>query len=443
MKLTRRALNIALAGALVSRLAAALGRIPYGGQLSTALPWPLLGLDPHELNDPVAAFLGAALFEPLYAHDARNRLYPTLALDQPHPSGDKLSVNLREIYWSTGARISADEVVWSLQRSRRLGGKALLGQFSRFEVTGRTSFAVRGPSPQALMRALSSPLCALIPRAFHPLRPIGCGPFSGRFQAGRLILSRNGYAARGPAFLERMELRSARDLGDALRQFEAGECSVGWFGRGLHEPRPNSNLVDAGHAGWVVLHAGAQLDKWAKPGVVQSLLAAIDAGGLDRFGLRLPPSTAAPAAYGGPSCELLVRGDAPYLVELANSLAAHLSAPGRTVRVRSLDVGQLRDEKTQRRFGFLLDVVRPLGPTPDLHQLSLLSEAGLPYSPPHLPPNVALEHVPDIVTRSLSLGVVGSLRLLLGVTPEINGLQEGSLADAWLTPSHGQQASQP
>src|SRR5690606_32537290 len=99
------------------------------------------------------------------------------------------------------------------------------------------------------------------------------------------LLTRNPYAARGPAFLDQLEVRSARDLADALRQFEAGQCNLGWFGRGLHEPRAGSAMVDAGHAGWVVLHSGVHAGKWGQPGIVPSLLATLDPAVLDRFGL--------------------------------------------------------------------------------------------------------------------------------------------------------------
>ena len=431
MTLSRRTFSLATASILVCPSAKALGRIPYGGELSTAIPWSLSGVDPHELNDPIAAFLGPALFEPLFAFDSQNRPYPTLASSWPTSEGDQVVVRLRSLRWSNGARFIASDVAWSLERSRRLGARGLLAGWGRFEAPNATTLAVRGGSPEALMQALASPLCAVTSRAFHPARPVGCGPFRARFEGGRLLLTRNSYAARGPAFLDQIEVRSARDLADALRQFEAGQCNLGWFGRGLHEPRPGSRMVDAGHAGWVVLHSGQRAASWGRPGVVPSLLATLDPGVLERFGLSRSPSTAKAAAYGGPSCELFVRNDAAYLVELATTLASLLSTPSGNISVRPVSPQELATVKRERQFGFLLDHVRPLGPTAAQHQLSLLSEGNLARNPPRLPPSLGLEQVADFATRRLSLGVVGSLRLRLASLPEIQGLEQGNFGDVW------------
>src|SRR5690606_20350814 len=115
-------------------------------------------------------------------------------------------------YWSNGQRLTAHDVAWSLERSRRLGARGLLAGWSRFIATSATEFTVRGGSPQQLMQALASPLCAVTSRAFHPMQPVGCGPFRGRFAGDKLLLTRNPYAARGPSFLDQLEVRSARDL---------------------------------------------------------------------------------------------------------------------------------------------------------------------------------------------------------------------------------------
>ena len=85
--LTRRALAGALAALAASTLAprdsAALGRKPYGGALALKLPWPLDGIDPHAVDDVVAALFGAAIADPLFALDALGRPYPALAAQLP------------------------------------------------------------------------------------------------------------------------------------------------------------------------------------------------------------------------------------------------------------------------------------------------------------------------------------------------------------------------
>ncbi len=39
-------------------------------------PWPLASLDPHRIDDAAAAFFGEAIFDTLYARDARRRASP-------------------------------------------------------------------------------------------------------------------------------------------------------------------------------------------------------------------------------------------------------------------------------------------------------------------------------------------------------------------------------
>src|SRR5690606_38857730 len=138
--------------------AAGLGRIPYGGAIESSLPWELGGVDPHDLNDPVAAFLAPLLFEPLFALDAQGVAYPTLAAALPSRVGDATSVSLRLLRWPNGKVVTAQQVAWSLERSRLRGAKALLAGAGRFEASNDTTVSVSGVTPERLARALASPL---------------------------------------------------------------------------------------------------------------------------------------------------------------------------------------------------------------------------------------------------------------------------------------------
>lgn len=429
-----------IAGLALASSARALGRIPYGGEVQSSLPWDLSAVDPHDLNDPLAAFLAPLLFEPLFATDAHGVVYPTLASAQPSQEGDVTRVSLRPLHWANGKVVTAKQVAWSLERSRQRGAKALLAGAGQFQASSDTVVSVTGISPEQLSRALASPLTALLSQQATAKDTLGLGPFRGQLTGERAVLTRNPYATRGQPFLERISLRRAPSLGDALRDFEAHENNLGWFGRGLHEPRPDSRLVDSGHAGWVVLHAGQQSGRWARPGAVASLVSTIPQPSLERFGL-LPSASLRPSEpYSGGPCTLLVRRDAPYLVELATTLAAILGGHSALVTVLTVSPQELTQLKRTRQFGFLLDQVRVLGPSPEQHQLSLLTEAGLPYKPPRLPPGTTSANVPTLLGPSLSLAVVGVLHLIWATLPQLD-LAGGNLASAWQVPEKASSKS--
>src|SRR2546428_425756 len=82
--------------------------------------------------------------------------------------------------------------------------------------------AVFGPvDPGHLARALCSPLVALLPRRFDPGAPDGTGAFRADISPSGISLTRNLNAARGPAFLDAIDIAPAEDLKTSLRSFEA------------------------------------------------------------------------------------------------------------------------------------------------------------------------------------------------------------------------------
>lgn len=410
-----------------------LGRIPYGGLVQSSLPWDLRTVDPHDLNDPVASFLAPLLFESLFAMSPQGQVYPTLASRYPSREGGDTRFELRPLRWPNGKLVTAEQVVWSLERARQRGAKALFAGFGPFRVAARDALVVAGTTPDNLARALASPLTALVSTQTTSADSFGLGPFRARLTGDRAVLTRNPFAARGLPFLDRIELRRAGSLADALRDFEAHQNNVGWFGRGLHEPRPDSRLVDGGHAGWIVLHAGQQSGRWARPGAASSLVGTIAAPSLERFGISPCRQTSLPEPYSGAPCTLVVRRDAPYLVELATTLAAILGGPTGQITVSAVSPSELTQQKRNRQFGFLLDQVRPLGEAGQEHQLSLLTEAGLPFKPPRLPHNLPIEDVPGHVCASLSLAALGALHLRWATLPDLQ-LAGGDLANAWQVP---------
>ncbi|HEY0462879.1 MAG TPA: ABC transporter substrate-binding protein, partial [Polyangiaceae bacterium] len=281
-----------LAAAAATASAGALGRTPTVGALRLRLPLYFGGLDPHSLDDALSALFSAAIADPLFALDGSGKPYPTLASALPERSAGGARVTLRpELLSARGKALSAADVVFSLKRAQSLGGAAVLGAFRppSADAKDRLSVFVPNANPEALARALASPLTALVPRGFSPLAPDGTGAFKATFESGTLNLTRNESAARGAAFLERIELSRASDLADALRAFEAGQVDVGWLGNGLYRSKAGAVPLDGPIFGWIVLRTGLETKSWGAPGIAGQLTAALPAAALARFGVRAVP----------------------------------------------------------------------------------------------------------------------------------------------------------
>ncbi len=422
---------LAAVGAAAS--ASALGRTPTGGTLRLRLPLYFGGLDPHSLDDPLSALFAAAIADPLFALDGNGKPYPTLASALPERTAGGSRITLRaELRSARGKALSAADAVFALKRAQGLGGAAVLGAFRPPSADGkdRLSLFVPEANPEALARALASPLTALVPRGFSPLAPDGTGAFKATFGSGTLSLTRNENAARGAAFLERIELGRASDLADALRAFEAGQVDVGWLGNGLYRAKVGAIALDGPIFGWIVLRTGLDAKTWGAPGIAGQLTAALPAAALARFGVRAVPGAGDAVRWGGGPAPLLVSEDSPHSVELARALEPLLSSNGNEVRATPVPRATWLEARRSRRYGLLLDFVRATSSDASESALTLLAavDPALARRPPK-----NLSSLLD-ATRTLSLGIVGDVRVAGAHSPEFEGLDAWQLGNVWLNP---------
>lgn len=402
------------AGALVMltpRRVRARMRLPFGGRVVLRVPWSLASVDPHRLDDPAAALFGEALFDTLYTRDETGAVVPSLAEAMPEVVGGRVRVELRRgIRTASGAPLSLRDVVGSIARARGRGARAWLAPLPTPAIDkGALTFATE--DTELVLRALACPLVAIVPSPFSPERPDGTGPFRASLDGGVLRLTRNRFAANGPAMLDDIVVHRAHDLAESLRSFETGADDIGWLGAGLHEPRPGSEPFDAGLAAWAVLCTGRDAGAWDAPGVAQRLADGISPSRLSYLALGPPWPTASEQGWGGPPCDLLVRDDAPYLVELARALAATLTRPDHEVRPRPIPASELATRRSGRRFALALDLARPLGSGPfgAFASLATADDPSLASEAIKRPPRFG-DVSPRTQTRTLRLGVVGEVR---------------------------------
>lgn len=403
----------ALAGAGWLRPALAMGRIPLGGQLAFHLPHDTSRLDPFDLSDPLAAILGHDVFEPVYRLDQGGNPYPSLAAGMPEREGRDTRVRLRDgLQSGRGRPLLARDLVESVERSRRGGGRAVLLGVPRGRVDrndGRVAI-FRNTDPVELARALASPIVPLVSTRSTPTHPDGTGAFVAKPSRRWVTLERNTRAARGPAYLRRVSITAADDMKAPLRAFEARRVDLGWLGAGLHQPRQDARGFDLGAVGWIVLRTGREAGPWSAPGVAQRLLNAIPPARLAHLALGpLPPSSTA-LPWGGPPCKLLASSQSAHLREVGKTLASILSNPGHEVELATVDRAELASRRASGAYALMVDLVRPVGPA-GMATLVALATADDPARAQDIarhPPQLGTFD-PRVLARTLQLGVAGGL----------------------------------
>lgn len=434
MRLERRAF---LAALLATAPGFGLGRKPLAGTLKLSLPWGIERLDPHELDDPVAALFAPAMSDPLFGLDASGRPYPALARGLPEaiPGGARIRLR-RGLVTARGHALSGADVRASLERCQRRGGAALTFDLSSARRVPADPLALDFPGAElgTLAARLASPLTAILPRDYSPLEPDGTGAFRAFLAAGRLVLRRNDNAARGPAFLDAIEVDTVNDLADGLRAFESGTTSVGWLGSGLHRPRAGAVPFRGTAYGWVILRSGQARSGWNAPGVAAKLVDGITTDRLSHLGLDNVRATGASVSWGAGPAEILVRSDAPQLVLVAKTVAEALGDARNPLNVTQVSRSELSLRRGRRDYALMIDFVRPLGQSGPLTQLSLLAAENpeLARRPPYTE-----TYEPRALTRGTSFGVIGELWARGAHEASFSGLEGWQLGDVWRLPEPG------
>jgi peptide/nickel transport system substrate-binding protein len=425
----RRSFLVAMFAVSAAR---ALGRIPYGGGLRMDLPLSFEGIDPHTADDVASALIGPALFDAFYAWDTSGHPYPVLAKGMPEAASQGARVVLRPgLVTARGRALDGADVVWSLERARKLGARPLLAGFGPVRRVRNDPLAVEvsGATPDDLADALASPVCALVPKTFSAAKPDGTGAFRADPSVSGLSLVRNERAARGPSFLDRIDVRKAGDLAAGLRAFESGDSDVGFLGAGLHRRRAGAVDFRADPAGWIVLRTGAEAGEWGAPGVAARLVQALDPARLSHLGVVLPASAKATGqGWGGTPASLYVDEGSSYLVEIARAVATALSQPGHELRPTPLPHADLVRLREGGHYATMIDFVRRLGPAPRHAVLSLLGAANSRLV--EKPARSIREDI-AVVERTLSLAVLGEVGIAGARAPDVHGLEQWELGSVW------------
>ena len=384
------------------------------------MPWPVSALDPHLLDDVGCAIFGADVFDSLYAYE-NGRVVPALAETMPEAHAGGARVRMRAGLTSAAGRpIVLREVLSSLARARAADARAWLVDVPSPKRVDALTLHFAGIDPAKLAGFLASPLCAIVPSAFSPSHPDATGAFAASHEGGALALARNERAASGPSFLDGVVVRPASDLADSLRSFEAGTDDVGWLGTGLHEPRAGARTFDAGAVAWVLLRTGRDAGAWDAPGVAQRLADGISPSLLAHLAPGPAWNFQPDQGWGGPPCDLLVRDDSPYLLDVARSVAGALGRASHEVTVLPTPASILRQRRAARSYALAIDAVRPFAPglLGTLAALATSDSPELARDAVRYPPRRG-DMPPRTIARTMRIGVVCEVRVQGGRIPTL------------------------
>lgn len=405
--------------------ALALGRTPHGGRVSFSLPWSTRSIDPHDLRDAGAALFATAISDPLYSMDSSGVVSPALAEALPVKESRGTVVRLRlGLLTARKKNLDAKDVIFSIERARSRGAAALFVEVpTPTTIKNEPHTVVFGSiDPHKLARILTLPISAILPRNFDPSIPDGTGPFRADCADKQLVLTRNALAARGPAFLDKIDVIRAQDLATSLRQFEAERADVGWLGLGLHNDRKGAVRFDLGRSAWIVLWIDPRIGSFGAPGMAQRLLDSIAPERLAHLGLGALPQPNGSVTWGGPPMEMWVDEASAYMVEVAKTLGPILSQPGREITIVPLPRHEIVKRRGKGPVGLSLELVRPV--TQGIHGAwASLIAADDPFRakesalrPPKFQPNTPVR----LLTQNMQLGILGEMRVVGGIVPEIH-----------------------
>ncbi|MET0791004.1 MAG: hypothetical protein ABW061_05740, partial [Polyangiaceae bacterium] len=164
--------------------------------------------------------------------------------------------------------------------------------------------------------------------------------------------------------------------------------------------------------------------------IAQQLTATLPSAALARFGIRALPNAGSGERWAGGPAPLLVCDDAPQAVELARALEPLLGSPGNEVRATPIARSAWLEARRSRKFSLMLDFVRAAttDATESVQALLAAVDPALAKRPPR-----NLSSLLD-ATRTLTLGVVGEVRVTGSRVPELEALEAWQLGAVWLNP---------
>ncbi len=143
------------------------------------------------------------------------------------------------------------------------------------------------------------------------------------------------------------------------------------------------------------------------PGVAQGICDTIPHAALAGLVVGPPWPTRGSPGWSGAQCDLLVRDDAPWLVEVAKIVAGLLASPSHEVTVRPLPARELAQRRATRAYALAVDVARAAERSPRGEFAGLVAANGGSGG-------VFVPRSARAMTTGLRVGILGEVRVTGG-----------------------------
>ncbi|NOY90733.1 MAG: hypothetical protein GXP55_05935, partial [Deltaproteobacteria bacterium] len=352
------------------------GALPpaFGGSLvlpAQATPsWP----DPRELTTPLEASVADAVFDTLYASDARGRITPMLAAGPPVREGERVRIPLREqVRRHDGEFLSARDVISSLNRALASPHSAwLLAAFARRDAgldvdapdEHTLSFRLRVANADVAHILASRPLAIRVGRRGR----LGTGPYRARLGRDELSLHAFAGALRGAPYLRTLRLRAPVERTLESRELALGGLDASWVGSGVYGHARALRRTPLGRSSPILLVRNRATGPLARDATWGKLARLVQRRRLRRLGLEatqsvsyaLPPPSL-PAGSGDLPRRLsfLARAGHPLEAALAQALAAMFDDAGVLVEVRTADAEAYARAMARGRYDLRIETITP------------------------------------------------------------------------------------
>jgi peptide/nickel transport system substrate-binding protein len=230
--LRRAALPLLAALCAAAGLAPGCSRATVRDRLVIAYEDGVISLDPHRQDESVTISVLANIYEGLVGFDADMRIVPLVAQGYTNPAGGGWRFHLRPgVTFHNGERLSAGDVVYSMERARSGPASAMRGLLAAVDrVTALDSLTVEittsRPLP-TLINVLSQ--VAIVPQGSDPDRQaVGTGPYRFvRYLPGRGVeLAANGRYWGPAARYRTVEFRSIADGAERTAALLRGDVDL-------------------------------------------------------------------------------------------------------------------------------------------------------------------------------------------------------------------------
>jgi ABC-type transport system substrate-binding protein len=216
-----------------SEPAKAESRPPYQGSVIASLLGAPATLDPVEARTFADLSLVVLLFDTLYRLDTSGQVVRHLAAAMPRVSSDGKVARIALIsgvQFHSGALLTAEDVVASLERARRAGSWALAPVVAVHGEGNDVVVVLRRPTPE-LAQLLATPATSVTRAGKAPrdMQADGTGPFrlrAFRRKAREVRLQRFELHFSGPPYLKTLALRWYESSDGEARAYESGDSHI-------------------------------------------------------------------------------------------------------------------------------------------------------------------------------------------------------------------------